>query len=105
MVAEEVPEWPLALVVDGLVVGVLAAVVDLAAGSFPAPFPSHPQRAGIVDRDFDVGFNCRGRRSIHRFGGDSSCNGFRRLGRTTRSVARRSPRTSCWCRFGHRPHF
>ena len=33
------------LVVDGLVVGVLAVVVDLAAGSFPAPFPSHPQGA------------------------------------------------------------
>ena len=56
-------------------------------------------------RDFDVDFDCRGRRSIHRFGADGSCFGCRRLGRTARSVARRSPRASCWCRFGHRPYF
>ena len=48
MMAKEVPEWPLALVVDWLVVGVLTAVVDSAADSFPVPFPSHPQCAAIL---------------------------------------------------------
>ena len=45
MVAEEVPEWPLALVVDRLVVGVLAAVVNSAADSFSVSFPFHSQCA------------------------------------------------------------
>ena len=45
-----------------------------------------------------VDVDCRGHRPLCRFGGDGSCNGYRRSGRTTRSVARWSQRTSRRCR-------
>ena len=30
-----------------------------------------------IGRDFDGNFDCHGRRSVRRFGGDGSCNGYR----------------------------